>query len=164
MNAVNVKATEVEGFVVRNSAGEDLGKISDVLVMAADGRIPFVAVAFGGFLGLGEKVVPVPTQAIKLNAADKVATIEIPVETLQNAPNVDPGNWPTLAVEGWDKQYLDYWNSTGLNLQAEPGQAANLTQGNAPLQSKPEAAPAAGAAPARVSRLRSPSGPCGRTT
>jgi sporulation protein YlmC with PRC-barrel domain len=150
MNGMNVRASEITGYAVRNSAGEDLGTISDVMIMAADGRIPFLAVAFGGFLGIGENVVPVPQQAVALNTLDKVAIIDIPKETLESAPTIDPANWPSLAVEGWDKQYADYWSSAGINLQAQAGQPATLTEDVVPGQGQPQAAPPAAAEPGQA--------------
>jgi hypothetical protein len=50
---------------VRTAADEDLGSVEDMLV-TADGQILGVVVGVGGFLGIGEKRVAIPTEAIEV--------------------------------------------------------------------------------------------------
>jgi sporulation protein YlmC with PRC-barrel domain len=133
--AVAIRASLVKGFAVRNSAGEDLGRIEDLMIMLADGRVPLAAVSFGGVLGLGQNLVPVPQSAVSLIPSEGVAIIDIPADTLQNAPRIDPANWPSTATEGWDTPYVDYWTQSGI----EMAQRAVAD----PLQGKVMAAPAA---------------------
>ena len=52
-----VKANkEVVGRKVVNPQGESLGKVEEVMLDSAPGRIAFAVLSFGGFLGLGDKL------------------------------------------------------------------------------------------------------------
>lgn len=58
-----VLATEYIGQPVVNSQDETVGDISD-LVMDNEGRVTAAVIGVGGFLGIGEKLVGVPLEAI----------------------------------------------------------------------------------------------------
>jgi sporulation protein YlmC with PRC-barrel domain len=82
-------ASQLTGMSVRNSGGEDLGDIND-LVMDSSGKPSVAIIGVGGFLGLGEKDVGVPFE--KLTFADaqdgsKVARLDVTKDALKNAPN-----------------------------------------------------------------------------
>src|SRR5688572_30878289 len=50
------RSSEIIGTDVRGQTGNDeIGEISDVVV-GPDGKVRYVAVSFGGFLGLGDKL------------------------------------------------------------------------------------------------------------
>jgi hypothetical protein len=50
---------------VRTPEGEEVGEIEDVL-FDDGGKIAFVIIAAGGFLGIGEKNVAVPLESLEL--------------------------------------------------------------------------------------------------
>jgi sporulation protein YlmC with PRC-barrel domain len=64
------KASEIEGMHVQGSGGEDLGRIEEVVVDLDRGRIAYLLVSRGGFLGLGSSYVPVPFRAIDFTGPD----------------------------------------------------------------------------------------------
>jgi sporulation protein YlmC with PRC-barrel domain len=55
-----VKTQEVIGTPVYNLKNQKLGAIENVALDPNSGQIAYVALATGGFLGLGEKLVAVP--------------------------------------------------------------------------------------------------------
>lgn len=56
MNHFNVvKASEVIGVKVKNSQGESLGKINEVVIDKIQGKISYLVLDFGGFLEFGNK-------------------------------------------------------------------------------------------------------------
>ncbi len=82
-------ASEISGMEVRNSAGEDLGDINDI-VMDKSGKPLVAIVGVGGFLGLGEKDVGVPFESLTFTEAQggkSVARLDVTKEALQGAPN-----------------------------------------------------------------------------
>lgn len=147
-----VRAEQLKAFQVRNSKGEDLGKIDDMLAMMADGRLPFVAVSFGGVLGIGKTVVPVPRQAIQLKQPDGVAIIDIPADVLKKAPTIDPNNWPPTAVKGWDTQFLDYWRNAGIQVDLAATDPLTANKGQASPAEGPALTVAVGAV--RLSEMK----------
>ncbi len=60
MHARNVRLATLLNSRVRNSAGEDLGKIEDVVIDAETGSIRYAILSFNGVGGMGDKLFPVP--------------------------------------------------------------------------------------------------------
>src|SRR5690349_4160704 len=65
--ATGYRATKILGQNVVNDAGDTVGKIDDMIV--TDGKVPFLILSVGGFLGVGTKLVAVPYETLKI--ADK---------------------------------------------------------------------------------------------
>ena len=63
-------ASTLIGTQVTNGADEFLGEVNDVL-LAADGRLKAVVVGVGGFLGIAERDVAVPWEALGVNRDDE---------------------------------------------------------------------------------------------
>lgn len=52
------------GDRVRSAAGEEVGRIDELVVEAETGRVAYALLARGGFLGLGEQWAPIPFPAL----------------------------------------------------------------------------------------------------
>jgi hypothetical protein len=78
---------------VKNSAGEKLGKIEDLMMDVNSGRIAYAVLSFGGFLKLGNKLFAV----------------------LERAPGFDKDKWPDMADPAFGNTvyrhygYKPYW-------------------------------------------------------
>ena len=97
-------ASTLAGDRVRNSAGEDLGKIEDLMIDVQDGRVAYAVLSFGGFLGIGDKLFAVPWNALTINEQEKVFVLDVDRQTLENAPGFDKDNWPDMADPSWGQQ------------------------------------------------------------
>ena len=73
------------------------------------GDIQYVVLGAGDALDLGDQVILVPLQALQLNAEGDAFTINVDVETLNNAPSFDPDRLPDTIEENWDADLQDYW-------------------------------------------------------
>jgi sporulation protein YlmC with PRC-barrel domain len=60
------KASELKGFNVTSSSGEKLGDIKN-LAIDTNGQVAYAVVSVGGFLGMGDRMVPVPWDALKIS-------------------------------------------------------------------------------------------------
>src|SRR5689334_21592500 len=85
------------GDRVRNSAGQDLGKIEELMIDIQSGCIAYAVLSFGGFLGMGNKLFAVPWRALQVNSADKEFLLDVDRQTLEHAPGFDKDNWPDMA-------------------------------------------------------------------
>ncbi len=65
----DVRLSDLIGMDVRNARGENLGDVQDVVVDAENGRVSYVVVGIGGFLGIGEKLSAFPMSAFKVSQA-----------------------------------------------------------------------------------------------
>lgn len=88
------KASTFIGSSVTNAQGESLGKIDDLVIDPATGRITYAAMSRGSVLGLGGKLFAVSWEALRLQPDGKTFVLDIPKETLENAPGFDKSNWP----------------------------------------------------------------------
>ncbi|GHN03080.1 hypothetical protein WSM22_45690 [Cytophagales bacterium WSM2-2] len=87
-------ASSIIGDNVENKKGESIGKISDIMLNTLDGKIQYLIIEFGGFLGIGEKLFAVPFSAIKLNIANKDFILDMDKEFLEKAPGFNKDHWP----------------------------------------------------------------------
>lgn len=120
------RASTIQGMTIQNEAGKDLGAVRDLVIDTDRGQVKYVAVSYGGFLGLGSKLYAVPFQAFKFQASvqgsDDVLLLNLDEEMLRKAPSFDSDNWPNMASEAFttaiDKHYGE--RDRGLNIQAGP--------------------------------------------
>ena len=104
---------------VLNLNDEDLGEIEDFIINPATGEIRYAVLAAGGFLGIGEKLIPVPmNQVIWGNFDDDAADlgevyINHPDDSWENAPEIDLDS-VDFSADTWDDAFDTYWQ--GLNV------------------------------------------------
>lgn len=104
-----LEADRIIGCKVENPQGENLGKIETLIINLEEGRIVCAVLSFGGFLGLGEKLFPVPLQALMFNADGDKAIIDIDKERLKNAPGYDRDQLPDMGDRNWTSQIYRHY-------------------------------------------------------
>ena len=82
---------------VKNAAGEDLGKIEDLMIDLHSGRIAYAVLSFGGFLKMGNKLFAIPWEALKVDPINKVFILHVDKSQLENATGFDKDHWPNMA-------------------------------------------------------------------
>jgi sporulation protein YlmC with PRC-barrel domain len=98
------RAEKLVGTKVKNPAGQDLGKVEDLVIDLATGKVRCGILSFGGFLGIGDKLFAVPFSSMKLRqTGDNERHFEINVtkQQLENAKGFDKNNWPNFADPTW---------------------------------------------------------------
>ena len=110
-----LSTTAVIGDSVVNRAGENLGKIEELMLDLEKGRVAYAVLSFGGFMGMGEKLFAVPFEALKLDASREHFTLDVDKDKLKNAPGFDKdqppaGVGPHLGRRGLQVlRYKPYW-------------------------------------------------------
>ena len=100
---------------MRNTAGESLGKIEEIMIDIPSGRVAYAVLSFGGFLGMGNKLFAVPWNAFTIDEENKEFILDVDKKTLENAPGFDKDNWPDMADPDFGRQiyghygYTPYW-------------------------------------------------------
>lgn len=61
--ATGFRASKVIGSSVVNEANDTVGKVDDIII-AENGKSPYVVLSVGGFLGIGEKLVVLPYEQL----------------------------------------------------------------------------------------------------
>jgi len=82
--ASGYRASKIIGGVVINEANEAVGKVDELLI-GPDGRTPYAVLSVGGFLGLGDRLVVVPYDSLKM-AANKIMLPGATKEALKALP------------------------------------------------------------------------------
>jgi uncharacterized protein YrrD len=106
-----MSASTLTGDKVVNSAGEDLGKIQDIMLDTPTGRVAYAVLSFGGFLGMGDKLFAIPWDKLSLDEANKQFVLNIDKTKLQQAPGFDKDNWPDMADPSWGSRIYSYYGS-----------------------------------------------------
>jgi sporulation protein YlmC with PRC-barrel domain len=104
-----IAAATLMGNKVHNAAGENLGKIEEIMIDVDGGRVAYAVLSFGGFLGIGDKLFAVPWDALALAPSGKEFILDVGKEVLDNAPGFDRNNWPNMADESWHTQIHSHW-------------------------------------------------------
>jgi sporulation protein YlmC with PRC-barrel domain len=81
-----IRASKVIGTTVKDSAGERLGKVEDLVLDKQSNSILFGVMGFGGVLGMGEKYHPVPWAALDYDKDANAYVINLTKEQLKAAP------------------------------------------------------------------------------
>lgn len=105
-----ISASSIIGDSVKNSKGEDLGKIEELMIDTTNGVVTYAVVSFGGFLGMGDKLFAIPLQQMSLNTEKKCLILDVPKEKLENAPGFDKDKWPSAADNAWHKTVSTYYS------------------------------------------------------
>lgn len=99
------------GNDVYNRDGEDLGDIKEFMIDMRTGRVAYAVLSFGGVLGLGDKLFAVPWAALALDTVNKRFTLNVPKDTLKDAPGFDKDAWPSMADATWATGVHKFYNT-----------------------------------------------------
>ena len=102
-------ASTLDGDTVVNPAGEDLGKIKEIMIDVPRGRVAYAVLSSGGFLGIGDKLFAIPWSALTLDTDRECFILDITAERLEAAPGFDQNNWPRMADESWAAEVHNYY-------------------------------------------------------
>ena len=86
-------ASTLAGDSVRNSAGEDLGKVDEIMIDIPSGKVAYAVLSFGGVLRMGNKLFAVPWSALTVDEDEKCFILDVDKQTLESAPGFDKDNW-----------------------------------------------------------------------
>jgi sporulation protein YlmC with PRC-barrel domain len=104
-----LSASTIKGTKVVNMAGEDLGKIEELMIDLEDGRVAYTVLSSGGgFLGMGSKLFAFPWQAFRPKLQDHTFLLDIPKDVLKKAEGFDKDNWPATNREWLATMYNFY--------------------------------------------------------
>jgi sporulation protein YlmC with PRC-barrel domain len=102
-------ASAMLGYSVQNSAGENLGKLDEVMIDIVSGRIAYAVLSFGGFLGMGNKLFAIPWSALSLDIEGKRYILDVDKKLLKEAPGFDRDDWPDMADPRWGLQIHEHY-------------------------------------------------------
>jgi sporulation protein YlmC with PRC-barrel domain len=96
-------ASTITGQKIYNKENKEIGKIEDIMLDLQEGKIGYVVLSFGGFMGLGSKLFAVPMQSLTADAEKECFHADISKKQLENAPGFDKDNWPST----YDQKFVN---------------------------------------------------------
>lgn len=112
-NNTEVLGTDFIGAPVLGTDGQQIGKIAN-LVFDQNGRIELAVIGIGGVLGIGEKEVALPFEAVKSEEKDgkQVFAIDVSKDQLKAAPSYQTLNKQAFnaRMKEWREKARESWN------------------------------------------------------
>ncbi|HSM52618.1 MAG TPA: PRC-barrel domain-containing protein [Erythrobacter sp.] len=103
-----IASDRVEGTKVFRPGGERIGKIDHFMVDKRSGQVEYAVMSFGGFLGLGEELRPLPWRALEYDRELGGYVVSAEDDTFRNSPYIEGASAPE-----WDSAYAKalygYW-------------------------------------------------------
>jgi sporulation protein YlmC with PRC-barrel domain len=105
-------ASTLSGNSVHNAAGDNLGKVDEIMIDIPAGRVAYAVISFGGFLGLGDKLFAVPWSALKVDEDEKCFVLNADKRSMEKAPGFDKDDWPDMSDPEWESEISNYYRIT----------------------------------------------------
>jgi sporulation protein YlmC with PRC-barrel domain len=96
-----IAASKVQGTTVYSTKLEKLGSVEDVMIDKATGRIAYAVLSFGGFLGIGDKLYPLPWEKLSYNKEMGGYIVDVDRDTLEGAPSYSDTATASWHDEAW---------------------------------------------------------------
>jgi sporulation protein YlmC with PRC-barrel domain len=105
-----ISSNSVQGTEVYGQSGEHVGEIDHLMIERVSGRVAYVVMSFGGFLGFGKDFYPIPWNALKYDTTLDGYRTAITQEQVQSAPRYagDGFDW---SDDDWHQRVHDHYKS-----------------------------------------------------
>lgn len=94
-------ASSLDGNNVISCDGNDVGTIKEIMLDVSSGRVAYAVLSSGGFLGIGDKLLAIPWNALTLDTDNKCFRLAVTSDQVRNAPGFDKDSWPGMADQTW---------------------------------------------------------------
>ena len=97
---------------VVNLAGEDIGRVEELMVDVITGRVAYAVLSFGGILGFGAKLFAMPWSALTVDEPKQRFIANVTREALDKMPGFDRDHWPDLSDLDYANGVYRQWGVT----------------------------------------------------
>ena len=104
-----IRSSKIKGMDVKSMQDENLGKIEEIMFDRSKGKISYLVLSFGGFLGMGNKFFAMPVHIFNYDAEKDCYRINISKGKLENSPSFDKDHWPRSSDPYWIKAVNDHY-------------------------------------------------------
>lgn len=109
-----IMASRVTGAAVYNRTGERIGHVEDLSIHKVTGQTVYALMSFGGFLGLGERLHPLPWSMLDYDPGRSGYVVPLDKAELEKAPALDRMELERLgAGDEWRTRLFDYYGAYG---------------------------------------------------
>ncbi len=105
------RASKIIGESVVNHQSENMGKILDLVIDAKKNSVTYAVLNFGGFLGIGNKLLAIPWNAFEFSGIENKLIINVDKEKLASAPGFNENEeWPDFSDTLWGECIYNYYD------------------------------------------------------
>jgi sporulation protein YlmC with PRC-barrel domain len=97
---------------VVNLAGEDIGRVEELMIDVITGRVAYAVLSFGGIMGFGSKLFAMPWSALTVDEGKQRFLANVTKEALDKMPGFDKGHWPDLSDLDYANGVYRQWGVT----------------------------------------------------
>ena len=94
-----IASDRVEGCAVRRPNGERIGHIERLMIDKITGKVSYAVLSFGGFLGMGTNLLPLPWARLNYSTKFEAYQLDIDDEELRRRRHSAPTRISTGAIE-----------------------------------------------------------------
>jgi len=105
----DLSATGFIGRPVRNSAGETLGRIEDLVLNSSGGGISFAILSLTGMSRIGDRLVAVPWGKFAASPGRDYLLVDVGRNILESAPTFERTSWPDWSDAGWRSRIYTHY-------------------------------------------------------
>ena len=102
------RVSDILKTAVENFQKEKLGTIQDLMI-GVDGHLKYAILSHGGFLGIGDVLIPIPVDALITGREKGTAVLDIDKQTLERALNFESKTWPDFTAAEWEEKIDRYF-------------------------------------------------------
>jgi hypothetical protein len=112
-----IASDRVEGTPVRRADGEKIGTIQRLMIDKLSGNVAYAVLAYGGFLGMNQKRLPIPWARLHYDRALGAYQLDMSEDELARAPSFGPDqefDWGDRSREAEIHNYYSarpYWGA-----------------------------------------------------
>ena len=105
----NIRVSQLIGMNIENGQGKRVGEVRDIVLDANSGRVRYMAVTYGGFLGVGNKMFAVPFEAFKCRQdpddhEEYILVLDMTQQQLEGAAGFDEDHWPNFGDNAFARE------------------------------------------------------------
>lgn len=109
MAPIALSASTLIGDPIRNPAGEQLGKLEEIVLFLDSGRVAYAVLSAGGVLGVGDRYFAVPWAMLSVDTEEHEVVVDVEKDLIENSPGFDKDNWPGGEDSEWLTQLYSHY-------------------------------------------------------
>jgi hypothetical protein len=104
-----IASDKVEGTAVFDASLERVGTVKNFMLTKREGRVSYVVISFGGFLGLGESYYPVPWDALTYDPELGGYVVNLERSRLADAPSLTEADAAPFDDPVYGGRLKEFW-------------------------------------------------------
>ncbi|WP_078119212.1 PRC-barrel domain-containing protein [Thiosocius teredinicola] len=108
---MNISARAFIGGYVKNLEGENLGNVEEVMIDTDTGLVSYALLDMSQFLGVSEKLFPVPWNAFHLDGESNGLLLDIDRARLTLAEGFEKDDWPDFTDRDYEMKIYDTYRT-----------------------------------------------------